>query len=141
MRLQQSPASPFLRRIPAIFATPRSLLAVILSFACVLSLAIDLPAGAAIPAAAKDKKPKADPALKGLPITELSPDEAILHALNRLAYGPRPGTVERVRQLGLAKWIERQLNPNSMEDKGVKERLEDSQTYRKARVMWVMHIT
>ena len=54
----------------------------------------------------KDKKAKPDVALKGLPITELSADEAILHALNRLAYGPRPGDVERVRQMGLAKWIE-----------------------------------
>src|SRR5258708_20165624 len=72
-------------------------------------------ANAAIPAAAKDKK-KADPALKGLPITELSSDEAILHALNRLAYGPRPGDIERVRQMGLAKWIEQQLNPNSIDD-------------------------
>src|SRR2546430_9801390 len=40
----------------------------------------------------KDKKQKPDPALKGLPITELSPDEAILHALNRLAYGDRKST-------------------------------------------------
>ena len=48
-------------------------------------------------AAAKDKKPKQDPTLKGLPVTELSVDEAILHALNRLAYGPRPGDMERIK--------------------------------------------
>src|SRR4029077_16175323 len=75
------------------------------------------------PAAAKDKKPKQDAALKGLPITELSADEAILHALNRLAYGPRPGDVERVRQMGLAKWIEQQLNPNSIDDRALDARL------------------
>src|SRR3989442_95881 len=41
-------------------------------------------------------------AFKGrLPITELSEDEAILHALNRLGYGPRPGDVERLRKFGL----------------------------------------
>src|SRR5207247_176541 len=130
MRLQESPASQVNQRIPTISATPRSFLAVILSFACVLSLGIELPASAANPASAKDKKPKNDPALKGLPITELSPDEAILHALNRLAYGPRPGDVERVRQMGLAKWIERQLNPNSIDDKGVEARLEDYPTLR-----------
>src|SRR5437879_13916607 len=138
MRLQQRPASPF---SPKIAAMTRSFLAMALSFALAFSPGFDVSAAAATSAAAKDKKSKQDPSLKGLPISELSPDEAILHALNRLAYGPRPGEVERVRQLGLAKWIERQLNPNSMEDKGVKERLEDSQTYRKARVMWVMHIT
>ena len=108
----------------------RVLLAVILSFACVLSLGIELPASAANPPSVKDKKPKNDPALKGLPITELSPDEAILHALNRLAYGPRPGDVERVRQMGLAKWIEQQLNPNSIDDRALDARLADYPTLR-----------
>jgi uncharacterized protein (DUF1800 family) len=78
----------------------------------------------------KDKKTKQDPALKGLPITELSADEAILHALNRLAYGPRPGDVERVRQMGLAKWIEQQLNPNGIEDRAAEARLEQFPTLR-----------
>jgi uncharacterized protein (DUF1800 family) len=91
-------------------------------------LSIDAPALAAIPAAAKDKKPKQDPALKGLPITELSADEAILHALNRLAYGPRPGDVENVRQMGLAKWIEQQLSPNSIDDRALDARLGDYPT-------------
>src|SRR5437660_4856772 len=130
MRLQARPASRFILETAGISATPRSFLAAILSLACVFSLAVDLPASAAIPAAAKDKKPKADPSLKGLPISELTADEAILHALNRLAYGPRPGDVERVRQMGLAKWIEQQLNPNSIDDKGVEARLEDYPTLR-----------
>src|SRR6516225_6017508 len=90
----------------------RSLLSVVLSFACVLSVGVDLPAPAeaATPAGGKHQ----DPILKGLPITELSAEEAIVHALNRLAYGPRPGEVERIRQMGLAKWIEEQLNPQSI---------------------------
>jgi uncharacterized protein (DUF1800 family) len=104
---------------------PRAFLAVFLSIACVLSLGIDIPA---IPAAAKDKRPKQDPALKGLPITELTADEAILHAMNRLAYGPRPGDVERVRQMGLAKWIDQQFAPNSIDDSAVDARLENLPT-------------
>jgi uncharacterized protein (DUF1800 family) len=99
-------------------------------FACVLSLGAPLPVAAATPAAAHDKKPKPDAALKGLPITELNADEAILHALNRLAYGPRPGDVERVRQMGLAKWIEQQLNPTSIDDKAMEARLQDYPTLR-----------
>jgi len=59
---------------------------------------IDVPSFAA-PAAA-DKKEKPDPSLKNLPITELSAEEAIQHALNRLAYGPRPGDVDRIKQMG-----------------------------------------
>src|SRR5260370_30423976 len=119
-----------MRPIPAVSATPRSFLATILSLACFLSFCVELPAAAAMPGAAKDKKPKADPALKGLPITELSADEAILHAPNRLAYGPRRGDVERVRQMGLAKWIEQQLNPNSIDDRSVEARLEQFPTLR-----------
>src|SRR2546430_3791160 len=130
MGLKEPPASPVSQRIPAISATPRSFLAVILSFACVLSLGIELPASAANPASAKDKKPKNDPTLKGLPITELSPDEAILHALNRLAYGPRPGDIERVRHMGLAKLIQHQLNPNSIENRALDARLPDYPSLR-----------
>jgi uncharacterized protein (DUF1800 family) len=138
MRLPVRPASTLFWKFPAISATPRSFLAAVLSCACVFSLGVDMPALAAVPAAAKDtsallsagKKPKQDPALKGLPITELSADEAILHALNRLAYGPRPGDVERVRQMGLAKWIEQQLNPNSVDDKAMEARLTDYPTLR-----------
>ena len=116
-------------QVATVSLRPKALLATLLSIACVLSLGIDVPAMAAIPAAAaKDKKPKQDSALKGLPITELTVDEAILHAMNRLAYGPRPGDVERVRQMGLAKWIDQQLTPNSIDDKAVNARLENLPT-------------
>src|SRR5712664_4168981 len=127
MRLQERPASSV---FPKIAAMTRSFLATFLSFALVLSLGFDVSAAAATPAAAKDKKSKQAPSLKGLPISELSPDEAILHALNRLAYGPRPGDVERVRQMGMAKWIEEQLNPGSIDDKALEARLQNYPTLR-----------
>ena len=60
-----------------------------------------------------------------LPITELTEDEAALHALNRLAYGPRPGDVERVKQMGLEKWIDEQLHPERIDDHAVQARLEE----------------
>jgi hypothetical protein len=41
----------------------------------------------------------------------LIPDRAIVHALNRLTFGPRPGDVAEVRRIGLTKWIELQLHP------------------------------
>jgi len=130
MKLQGRPASPFLFKIPKISATPKSFLAAILSFSCVFSLGMDVSAMAADPAIAKDKKPKQDASLKGLPITELSADEAVFHALNRLAYGPRPGDVERVKQMGLAKWIDEQLNPGAIDDKALEARLENYPTLR-----------
>jgi len=99
-------------------ATPRAFLACFLSLSTFFSLGIEIPA-----ASAAEKKPRQDPILKGLPITELSADEAILHALNRLAYGPRPGDIDRIKQIGLAKWIDQQLNPNSINDSAVEARL------------------
>ncbi len=69
-------------------------------------------------------------ALKGLPITELNETEAILHALNRLGYGPRPGDVEHVREIGLAKWIDSQLNPDSLNDSPTQARLQNFPTLK-----------
>lgn len=68
--------------------------------------------------------PAQSASLQGLPITDLNESEAILHALNRLTYGPRPGDLEAVRQIGLAKWIDLQLNPDSINDSAVQARLE-----------------
>ncbi len=59
-----------------------------------------------------------------LPITELTENEATLHALNRLAYGPRPGEVERVEKMGLEKWIDLQLHPERIDDSALDARLQ-----------------
>jgi len=103
----------------------RSVLASLIAFALFLAPCLDAASATVTGASsAKDRKQKQDPILKGLPVTDLSGDEAVLHALNRLAYGPRPGDVERIKQLGLAKWIDQQLNPNSLDDRAVESRLE-----------------
>jgi uncharacterized protein (DUF1800 family) len=39
-------------------------------------------------------------------------DALIVHVLNRLGYGPRPGDLERVRAMGLEAYVERQLDPD-----------------------------
>jgi uncharacterized protein (DUF1800 family) len=117
-------------RATQVRTSAKSFLSIFLSIAFVFPTGIALPTPVAAAGAAKDKKVKQDLALKGLPITELSADEAILHALNRLAYGPRPGDVERVRQMGLAKWIEQQLNPNAIDDRAAEARLEQFPTLR-----------
>jgi uncharacterized protein (DUF1800 family) len=130
MNSQQGPAA----QTASISITPRSFLAAALAIACTFPLGFEVPLASAEPPApsapAKDKKHAKDPVLKSLPITELSTDEAILHALNRLAYGPRPGDIERVKQMGLAKWIDQQLNPSSIDDKAMEARLEEYPTLR-----------
>jgi uncharacterized protein (DUF1800 family) len=55
-------------------------------------------------------------------------DSAILHAINRLTYGPRPGEVERVRALGLNKWIELQLSPARIDNSALDARLQRLET-------------
>jgi uncharacterized protein (DUF1800 family) len=55
---------------------------------------------------------------------------AVAHVLNRLGYGPRPGEVESVRALGLAKWIDRQLQPDRISDKPLDARLASLSTLR-----------
>ena len=52
------------------------------------------------------------------------------HALNRLAFGPRPGDVERVQQIGVDKWIELQLHPEKIDDPVVEPRLASFRTLR-----------
>src|SRR5215212_5045377 len=52
------------------------------------------------------------------------------HALNRLAFGPRPGDVDRVIAEGVDKWIDRQLHPDAIDDAAVTARLASFETLR-----------
>jgi uncharacterized protein (DUF1800 family) len=47
--------------------------------------------------------------------------EALL--LNRVAFGPRPGEVERARQIGANAWINEQLDYESIDDSEVEDRI------------------
>lgn len=53
---------------------------------------------------------------------KLGSDRQIIQALNRLTFGPRPGDVEEVRRVGLAKWMERQLHPDQIAENPVLEK-------------------
>ena len=55
---------------------------------------------------------------------ELQGDQRVLHALNRFTFGPRPGDVAAVEAMGLDKWFERQLNPASINDTAMQQRLD-----------------
>ncbi len=55
-------------------------------------------------------------------------ERAIVHVLNRLGYGPRPGDVAAVRTMGVAAWIERQLHPDRIDDATLESRLADFTT-------------
>lgn len=53
----------------------------------------------------------------------LTPEQKIGHVLNRLGYGPRLGDLQRVRAMGLANYIEAQLNPEEISDLAVEAKL------------------
>jgi len=72
----------------------------------------------------RNKAASSSKALKGLPTGSLTEDQAILQALNRLGFGPRPGDMERIKKMGLRNWIEQQLHPESIDDSALQARLE-----------------
>ena len=50
-------------------------------------------------------------------------DKAIVHVLNRVGFGPRPGDVAAVREVGLQRYIEQQLQPERIADGALSARL------------------
>ena len=53
----------------------------------------------------------------------LTEDQKILHLLNRITFGPRPGDIDRVRQTGLDKFLDEQLHPEAIDDSELDKRL------------------
>jgi len=90
----------------------------LLSLAVVASLALSATRPVAADARAKKSPGK------------LSGDQKIIHVLNRLGYGPRPGDLERVRRMGLDKYIDQQLHPDRIDDSALQARLSNLPSLR-----------
>jgi uncharacterized protein (DUF1800 family) len=50
------------------------------------------------------------------PTDDLLPDEQIQQVLSRLTFGARPGDADKVRAMGVDKWIDQQLHPERIDD-------------------------
>jgi uncharacterized protein (DUF1800 family) len=78
--------------------------------------------------AGKKKDPPTQTVMVKLPappkLKQIQGDERVLHALDRLTFGPRPGEVEEVKAMGLDTWITQQLHPAAIDDTAVEKRLE-----------------
>jgi len=98
---------------------------------------------AVLPALSAPKQPKApsDAALQAkLFQKKLNKDEQVLHALDRLTFGPRPGDVEHVKKIGLKKWLDQQLNPERIpENPDLEAKLEPLQSLRMSTLEVVQH--
>jgi uncharacterized protein (DUF1800 family) len=76
------------------------------------------PATASLPHADRGQHPVASQ-------QPLNDDERTLHALSRLTFGPRPGDLARVREIGLDQWFEAQLHPAAMDFADLDRRLNE----------------
>jgi len=61
------------------------------------------------------RKPPVDPRFAA----KLSKDDQVLHALDRLTFGPRPGDEALLRRIGLKKWLDQQLHPERIRENPV----------------------
>ena len=59
----------------------------------------------------------------------LTEDQKIIHVLNRLGFGARPGDVEKVKAIGLQKYIEQQLDPSSISDPIADAKVKDLEVF------------
>jgi uncharacterized protein (DUF1800 family) len=60
----------------------------------------------------------------------LTEDQKILHVLNRLGFGARPGDIARVRSIGLQKYIDQQLDPSSIDDSAVEAKVKNLEVFK-----------
>jgi uncharacterized protein (DUF1800 family) len=62
---------------------------------------------------------------------KLAHDQQILHVLDRLTFGPRPGDAAQVKKMGIKKWIDLQLHPERIpENPALGARLEPLDSLR-----------
>ncbi len=54
---------------------------------------------------------------------QIQGQQKVLHVLNRFTFGPRPGDVAAVQAMGVQRWFEQQLNPSSIDDSALDDRL------------------
>jgi uncharacterized protein (DUF1800 family) len=57
------------------------------------------------------------------PVTRTTDTRTVVHLLNRMTFGPRPGDIERVLAIGVSAYIDEQLHPERIPDEVVQPRL------------------
>ena len=86
-----------------------------MKFLPALILMLSLAAQSIVPVAAQ----------KSAKTHALRQEQRIVHVLNRLGFGARPGDVERVKAMGLEHYINQQLNPDKIADTVAENKIKD----------------
>ena len=61
----------------------------------------------------------------------ISGDDRVVHVLNRLTFGPKPGDIEEVKKIGVDAYIDQQLSPDKLpESKTVTDFISDSEAFK-----------
>jgi uncharacterized protein (DUF1800 family) len=60
----------------------------------------------------------------------LTQNQKALHVLNRLGFGARPGDIEKVKAMGVQKYIDQQLNPMSIDDSVAEKKVENLEVFK-----------
>src|SRR3989304_5671586 len=64
------------------------------------------------------------PAIAAPPLpNDAQSEKTIVHVLNRIGFGPRPGDLEKVRAMGVQPYIDQQLHPERVPDAPMEARL------------------
>jgi len=71
---------------------------------------------------------------------KISKDQQIVHALDRLTFGPKPGDVAHVKKVGLKKWLDLQLHPERIpESRDLEGKLQPLESLRMTPMEAVQH--
>jgi uncharacterized protein (DUF1800 family) len=76
-----------------------------------------LVAACASPSGSAVGAPASAPSTISVEPREQTADQQVQHVLGRLGFGPRPGDVTRVREMGIDRWIALQLAPERIDDR------------------------
>ena len=98
----------------ALFLSRRSI-----AIAVTLSVTASLLLTSIAPVTADTRKP-----------AKLTEEQKIIHLLNRIGFGARLGDVERVRRMGIDKYIDQQLRPESIDDSALQAKLAEFDSLR-----------
>lgn len=91
----------------------------------VLLLVLSSPIGLAQDAKNQKRKGKGPQTAQNNAAKSLTEEQRVIHLLDRVTFGSRPGDVERVMKMGWEKYLDEQLHPERISDQVAEQRLKN----------------